>query len=211
MSFTTKRIIYTVAISVISTLMSACSTTHYVENWKAQDYEGPALRKILVIGVINGEDNRRKFEDQFTKLITSNEITGISSYTLIANLEKHGNKENVLAAVEKTNADGVLIVTTHGVSGQDRVTRGSVDYIPNMRSGYGMFGYYNRSHSFIYTQGNTVTDSVLRIDTKLYNANTEEMIWSAKTESFNPTSSETIIMELEALVVDDMRASGMIK
>ena len=199
------------AIVTISILLNACSTTHYVENWKAPDYKGPALANILIIGVINGKDKRRKFEDQFTKLVTSNELTGIASYTLLSNLENHGNKESVLAAVQKAKADGVLIITTHGVSEQDRVTRGSVDYIPNMGRGYGMYGYYNRSHSFVYTQGNTVTDSVIRIDTKLYNANTEKMIWSAKTESFNPTSSEKIIMELEALVVDDMRASGMVK
>ena len=205
------RILASSITLAISILLSACSTTHYVENWKAPDYRGPALSRILIIGVINREENRRKFEDEFTKLVTSDQLTAIASHTLLSNLEKHGNKESVLAAVEQANADGVLIVTTHGVSEQDRVTRGSVEYIPNMARGYGMYGYYNRSHSFVYTQGNTVTDSVIRIDTKLYNADSEEMIWSAKTESFNPSSSEKIIMELEALVVDDMRASGMVK
>lgn len=198
-------------MSATSIFLNACGTTHIVENWNDPDYKGPALSKILVIGVINREDNRRKFEDEFSQLLTTDTRTGISSYSLIPDLKKSGNKEIILDAVKKAEADGVLIVTTHGVSQQDRVTAGSIDYIPNMGRSYGMYGYYNRSHSFVYTQGNSVTDSVLRIDTKLYNASTEKLIWSAKTESFNPTSSDVIINELETLVVRDMKESGMIK
>lgn len=203
--------IYLSLITALLIFLNACSTTRIVENWSDTEYKGPALSKILVIGVINSENNRRKFEDEFSELLTTEARKGVSSHSLIANLKKSGNKKDILDAVEKAEADGVLIVTTHGVSQQDRVTAGSIDYIPNMGRSYGMYGYYNRSHAFVYTQGNTVTDSVLRIDTKLYNASTEKLIWSAKTESFNPTSSEKVIIELENLVVKDMSASGMIK
>lgn len=211
MTSTINKALFISLLMATSILLNACSTTQFVENWNDPDYRGPALSKILVIGVINREDNRRKFEDEFSKLLTTETRTGVSSYSLIPDLKKSGNKEDILDVVEKAQADGVLIVTTHGVSQQDRVTAGSIDYIPNMGRGYGMYGYYNRSHSFVYTQGNSVTDSVLRIDTKLYNASTEKLIWSAKTESFNPTSSDKIINELENLVVRDMKASGVIK
>jgi len=206
-----NKVISLYLLTVTSILLNACSTTHFVENWNDPDYKGPALSKILVIGVINREDNRRKFEDEFSELLSTETRTGISSYSLIPDLKKSGNKAKILDAVQKTAADGLLIVTTHGVSQQDRVTAGNIDYIPNMARGYGMYSYYNRSHSFVYTQGNTVTDSVLRIDTKLYNISTEKMIWSAKTESFNPTSSEKIIADLENLIVRDMKASGVIR
>ncbi|RDH85927.1 MAG: hypothetical protein DIZ80_00170 [endosymbiont of Galathealinum brachiosum] len=206
-----NKVIFFGLFTACSILLNACSTTHYIENWNDPDYKGPALSKILVIGVINKEENRRKFEDEFSELLTTQNRTGITSYSLIPDLKNNGNKETVLDVVEKVGADGVLIVTTHGLIQKDRVTAGSVDYIPNMGRNYGMYGYYNLSHSFVYTQGNTVTDSLLKIDTKLYNVSTEKMIWSAKTESFNPTSTEEIIAELENLVVSDMEASNMIK
>ena len=102
-------------ISAVMFLLNACSTTHFLENWSDPDYKGPALSKILVIGIINTEDKRRMFEDQFTKLLSTQDRTGIASYTLIPHLDKSVNKEVILSAVENSGADGVLIVTTHGV------------------------------------------------------------------------------------------------
>ena len=121
-------------------ILNACSTTHFVENWSDPKYKGPALSKILVIGIINTEEKRRMFEGQFTKLLTTQNRTGIASYTLIPHLDISVNKKAVLSVVEKSGADGVLIVTTHGVSQQDRVTRGSVEYMPNMGRNYGKYG-----------------------------------------------------------------------
>ena len=88
---------------------------------------------------------------------------------------------------------------------------GSVDYIPNMGRNYGMYGYYNMSNSFVYTQGNTVTDTVLRIDSKLFEVSSEKLIWSGKTKSFNPESADEVIEELERLIVRNMKSNGVIK
>ena len=67
------------------------------------------------------------------------------------------------------------------------------------------------SNSFVYTQCNTVTDAVLRIDNKLFEVASEKMIWSGKTKSFNPDSANEVIEELERLIVRNMKSNGVIK
>jgi hypothetical protein len=37
------------------------------------------------------------------------------------------------------------------------------------------------------------------------------MIWAGKTESFNPSSSQSVVSELEKLVITDMKKSGIVK
>ncbi len=63
----------------------------------------------------------------------------------------------------------------------------------------------------ITTTGNTRTNTRVSLATKLFSVATEKMIWSATTESFNPSSARTVSRELEALVIGDMQKSGVLK
>jgi len=194
-------------------LLTACGKTLLIENWSDPAYQEPPMKKILIIGVIKGDSKRRDFEDEFSALMTSENLTGIASHSLLPDLEKSGTKENILAIVEKIGADGVMIVTTHGLINQQRVTAPSVDYVGGAGGGYGhgMYGYYGSSYSVVFNQGHTVTDTILRVDIKVFNVSTKKMIWSGKTESLNPTSAKELIAEFERLVIRDMRKNGVIQ
>ena len=191
--------------------LGACSSTSLVNRWNDPDYKGPLLQKILVIGIIKDDIKRRSFEQEFSNLMAGNGITGVPSYTLLPDLQGADEKEEILAVVEKVGADGVLVVTLHGVSKEKRDVPPSIDYIPTMGYGYGMYGYYGMRHTAVYRPGYTVTDTVVRMDTKLFAVSSEKMIWAGKTESFNASSSSAIVSELEKLVISDMKKSGIVK
>ena len=126
-------------------------------------------------------------------------------------LQSIDEKEEILEVVKKTDADGVLVVTLQGISKEKRDVPPSVDYIPVMGYGYGMYGYYGMRHTAVYRPGYTVTDTVVRMDTKLFAVSSRKLIWAGKTESFNAASSSVIVRELEKLVVSDMKKSGVVK
>ena len=207
-----KKLFFLPVIIFIAFVPSSCSSTSLVNRWSDPEYKGPALQKILVIGIIKDDIKRRSFEQEFANLITANDRTAVASYTLIPDLESADQKEEVLAAVEKVGADGVLVVTLQGVSKEQREVPPSIDYVPTAGFGYGgMYGYYGMRHTAVYNPGYTVTDTIVRLDTKLFAVSSEKMIWAGKTESFNPSSSQAVISELEKLVITDMKKSGMIK
>lgn len=193
-----------------SFLLAACSSTSFVQRWNDPKFKGPKLNRILVIGVIKQDTKRRSFEQDFASLITTPDRKGIASYTLLPSLKDADSKEDVLAAVKKTGADGVLIVTLLGVSKEKVDVPASVDYYPAY-GGYDMYGYYGTSYSRIYRPGYTVTNTTVSIETLLFNVANEKMIWAGKTKSFNSSSSKAIIKELEKLVIGDMQKSGIIK
>jgi hypothetical protein len=208
-----KNTLFLPLLLSITLLLNACNSTNLVKNWSDPEYKGPALKNILIIGVIKNDKKRRSFENEFAELITEKGRSGTASYTLLPDLEQSNTKQKVLDIVKKIGADGVMIVTTHGVSEQQWVTPPSLDYVGGAGIGYGhgMYGYYNTSHSIIFNQGYTVTNTILRIDVKLFDVATEKVIWAGKTESDNPTSAEQVIKEFEKLVIRDMQSSGVIK
>lgn len=214
MAASKKNILLSVsAIIVFSILLSACSTTtsSVVKRWNDPDYQGPALKKILVIGIIKDDAKRRSFEQDFSSQITTSNRSAIASYTVLPNLEKTNKKAQVLAAVSKTGADGVLVVTLLRISKVERDDPATYTFLPTAGYGYGMYDYYDRSHSLIYNQGNTRTNALVSLATKLFSVATEKMIWSATTESFNPSSAGAVTRELEKMVISDMQKSGMLK
>ena len=213
MNNVTKKITIYFGLFCSLAFITGCSTTSLVNRWSDPNYSGPALEEILVIGVMIDGFRRRSFEEEFSKLITSNGRSGIASYTLMPDLKSTDQKEEVLAVVDKVGADGVMIVTLQGVSKEQRDVPPSVNYMPSAGFGYGMgmYGYYGMSHTTVYTPGYTVTDTIVRLDTKLFAVSTEKMIWAGKTESFNPSSAQTVISELATVVTSDMKKSGMIK
>ncbi|MGB5281683.1 MAG: hypothetical protein WBN37_10240, partial [Arenicellales bacterium] len=140
----TKKITVYTSLLFIFVFIAGCSTTSLVNSWSDPKYAGPALQKILVIGVIKDDIQRRSFEEEFSKLISGNGRTGIASYTLMPDLQSADQKEEVLAVVDKVGADGVMIVTLQGVSKEQRDVPPSVNYMPSAGIGYGMgmYGYY---------------------------------------------------------------------
>ena len=119
----------------ISLFLVGCNSTSLVNRWNDPKFTGPALEKILVIGIIKDDIQRRSFEEEFSKLITSNGRAGIASYTLMPDLQSVDEKEEVLAVVDKVGADGVMIVTLQGVSKQQRDVPPSVNDMPS--AGFG--------------------------------------------------------------------------
>ena len=116
MRFAKSNITSLAVLIIFSFLLNACSSTSFVQRWNDPEFKGPKLNRILVIGVIKDDIKRRSFEQDFASLITTSDRKGIASYTLLTSLKDTDSKEEVLAAVKKTNADGVLIVTLLGVS-----------------------------------------------------------------------------------------------
>jgi hypothetical protein len=208
---TTKKIFLLFMLFVFSFFVSACSTTSLVSRWSDPEFKGPELKKILVVGIIKDDIKRRSFEQEFARLISTSDRKGIASYTVMPDIKSADQKEEIRAIVNKTGADGVLVVTYQGVSKQQRDVPPTVDYVPTAGFGHGMYGYYGMRHTAVYTPGYTVTDSIVRLDIKVFAVADEKMIWAAKTESFNPSSTQTVIGELAKLVITDMKKSGVVK
>jgi hypothetical protein len=208
-----KRLIYTLALTVITLGLISCgSSTRLIESWHDETYsDGPKLETILVLGVIQDDIQRRAFEARFVEGLIAGGKKAIAGYTLMPEESDYDDKEDIVAAVQKVNADSVLITSFKGETEQQRYVPPRVDYAPSMSYG-GYYGsYYGSAYRRVYQPGYTVVDSVVSLETRVYAVSPEKLVWAGNTKSVNSASPEIITGELVKIVVDDMRDSGLIE
>jgi hypothetical protein len=207
-------------LAVVLVLLSivACSSTTLVSRWSDVHYKGPQFSNVLVIGIINDDIKRRYYEDEMVKIIRAKGGQAVTSYNFIHDLGTVDDKSKIIAIVKQTGVDSVLITSLEGVDKEQRVVPARVDYVPAMGySGYrgygrsGYYGYYRSSYQAVYHPAYAVTDTIVRLETRLYEAVTEEMVWAGVTKSENPDSIDEIIKETADVIGSDMRQHGLIK
>jgi len=179
----------------------SCSSTKLTSTWTDPKYRGSQYSHLLVIGVADQEDIRRSFEEKFVERLEAGGIKAVESSSVMSKDQKI-DKETILAVVEKTEVDGVLLTYLLAVEEKEVANPGATysradDYhggtIPDLSSAYDY-----RSGPQYYT-----TRVKVRLETNLYDAKTEQKVWSARSRTLNP-KSDTALMDsvIDSLVKD---------
>lgn len=215
---------YSLVMAVFLAGLIGCSSpsTRLINRWHDPDFAGPKLQKVLVLGIFKDQEQRRAFESAFVKQIDPSGKQAIAGYTLMPEMEDYDSKEDIMAAVEQSGADSVLITHFRGNIKKAHEVPGRVEYISDAgpqsayggsrygRYGYGYGGYYGSTYQRVYRDGYTSMDSIVQLETKVYAVATEKPVWSGFSKSKNPKSGEKIIQQLVNLITADMRKSGLI-
>ncbi len=205
-----KRI---VLFSIVSLLIfSGCASTKLVSSWSKPGFSGPPLKKLLVLAVSNNDMQRRLYEDSFAANLRSEGVDVITSYSLIETLgkSKEENTKFIKAAVTKTAADSVLIVTLAGIENEEQYVPASTVHVAGRGGAYGMFGYYGHSHRIIHQSAYTLTNTTVKLHTAVFEAQTEEMLWAGDTQRLNPDSASVAIQENIKLISTEMKKAGLL-
>lgn len=217
-------------------LITSCASTTLTVVWKDDNYRG-RLDKVLVIGVSEKPVVRRVFEDEFAMQLQARGVGAVPSHTLFATPELL-DKGSILSEVERLKIDGIIVtrlverkvvetyvpgetyVVPQGgrhietyVPGQTYVTPRNVvpQYVVSRVDHNNWHGYYQQGYATVHTEGYTVTDEIVVLETNLYDAKTEKLIWSALSETFVATSLESLISEFIGVIVKDLSEKGLLK
>ncbi len=193
------------ALVVLSiTLLTACagSPTKVVEQWIDPDYSGK-LKNILVISLNQSTDSRRVFENGFLLELTNRKIQAKASYTLLPDYESL-DKETIKAAVSGSSIDGVIVLRAVKVTKEGRHVQAQAE-----GTRYDEFYAYVGEYRPTYDSYTTL-DTVVHLDTNLYVVKGEQLIWTGKTETFNPTDVDELIAELAEKVIAQILQTGFL-
>ena len=192
-----------VGIVYLGILMSGCASTKVGETWVSETHTGGPVSDVLVIGVTDQETIRRVYEDKFVQQLSAIGVDAVSSADALAiHAGNKVEKEDVLEVVRKYGNDAVLI--THLVSEEKK----EVYHPPRYYGGY--YDYYDYAYDFSYQQGYYTTDTIIRLETNLYDVQTEKPIWSGQSRTWNPSSDEKLIDEVIETVIKSMQESNLL-
>ena len=187
-------------------LVSACSTTQLTSVWKDPSYRSrPA--KIMVVGVARDPLKRRLFEDEFVRQIKASGTDAIASYTVLPD-KQQADQEAIAKKVAELGADTVLITRLVSKKTVQYYVPGTV-YLPPPY--YGTWPeYYGYGYRYMYTPGYIANEEYAVIETNLYEAKSDKLIWAASSETGLDDSNEDIIQNYIGVMVKNMLGLGLL-
>ena len=182
-------------------LVISCAGTELTQKQVDDAYKGKPVSDILVIAITGIERKRRLFEERFVAQLKSVGVDAISSEKAIpmpADLKL--KKEDILNAVNQYENDAVIIIHLIGKEEKEVYTRGD-----SVRGG--IYGFY---HSRSNHPGYSAESATVRLQTNLYEVKTEKLIWSAKSKTWSPDSTDRIINDVIKALINNLQNNKII-
>ena len=183
-------------------MISSCASTTVKNVWRDASYQGK-LNNVFVIGVIKTPGVKRFFEDEFVAQLKARGTDAIASYTVLPS-DTDIDQEELSAKIKELGADGVLITRLVDRKTVETYVPGTAQYVPPTSYYGGWHSHYRRSYDVIYERGYTVQDEVLVVETNLYEASTEKLVWSAISETFREGSDNKLIRSFIKIMIEDL-------
>lgn len=201
-------------IGVILLISGGCSTSKITNSWKSEHVTEYKFKKILVLGLIR-ESDRSIQQNMENHLVEDLKQRG---YNAESSLKEYGPKafdkmdeESVIGKLKTTGIDAVITIVLLDKKKERKYVPANIFYTP-----YGYYynyfwGYRSTLYQRIYEPGYYVTDTKYFWESNLYDMLTQKLVYSVQTESFNPSSTETIGHEYGKIIVKDMVKKFVLK
>jgi hypothetical protein len=186
------------ALALLSGL--ACSSTKLTSTYVDPAFRAGPFRKLLVVGLGASEGGRAAFENAVADKLAAQGVLGVASGNLIVAAEDL-NRAAVERWVARDGYDAVLV--TRLVD-----TRKQTSYQPPTYTDF--YGYWGSYGSYVTSPGYVLETTTLLIETTLFDASTGKVVYSAESESFQPSSRNEVIDELVPLLVGDLTQRNLL-
>lgn len=191
---------------LIAALLTACGTTQLKSVWKDPSYQGHPNR-IMVLGVAKSPVKRRIFEDEFVRQIRAHGAEAIASYTVIPD-NKDGDQALLAKTVKEQGADTVLIARMVSKKTVKVQVPGTVYYPPRP---YGKWrDYYSFGYQAVYMPGYVAEEQYALVETNLYDARNDNLIWAATSETEVDGSDQNLVRSYIGIMVNTMIEQGVL-
>jgi hypothetical protein len=187
----------TAAAVAAAVLLSGCSGTKATGLWRDPARQIP-FKKILVAVVGVDMAARRNAEEVLVRRLGPG---AIASYQVIPAGEEK-DLERVKAILKEGGFDGALVCRLLGVDQELTTT--------TMPAAVNVYGYWGYSYTAMYSQQAVDVRKIARIESKLFDVETEKPVWAMTSETLDPSNRGVVIDEVTELVVRKMGEAGFL-
>jgi len=192
---------------LIILLSSGCSSLKITSYWKEGNRDIKDYKKIMVIGLIR-ETDRSLQQNMENHLVKDLQLIG---YNAISAFQFYGPKsfdrmeENEAVGKIKNNGiDAVLTIVLLDKKKERKYIPGNIYYSPYGYYYNRFWGYRSTLYNRIHEPGYYVTDTKYFWESNLYDMETQKLVYSVQTQSFEPINSEKMGHEYGQIIVKNM-------
>ena len=187
------------ATAVVITQLAACSTTYISSLWKDPTYQVKP-HKIMIIGIAKSPANKRTLEDDFAKQLKLKGTDAVSSYAILPD-DKDGNKDAIAAKMKEQGADAVLITR---IASRKTVYTNLLEVYAPPQSYLTWQNYYEYGYGNITSPNNVEETKYAVMETNMYDAGNDKLIWSASSETEITGTDQKFIRSYVNVMVKSM-------
>ena len=200
-----KKIIWFLSAFIL--FITGCGTSRITSSWKAEDSTTHFYKKILVLGLIR-ESDRAIQENMENHLAGDLNVLGFNAVTSMGEYGpkafENMNEEDALSKLKNSGIDAVVTIVLLNKEKERRYVAGQLYYSPYGYYYSRFWGYRGILYHRIYEPGYYATDTKYFWETNLYEMNTQKLLYSVQTQSFDPVNTQSLAHEYGQLIVKDM-------
>jgi hypothetical protein len=209
----------TVALLLV---LSGCATrsTTLDAQWVNPEFAGQRpVRSVMVMAAIRDSTSRRTFEDRMVAALSASGVKALPSYSFIP-ADGPVSEDQLRRAVADAGAGHALVSRIINVTTEVNVTPGMV-MGPTWTPGWGWsngwgpgWGGFSRYHNATWATTvppRVTTTQNVHADTRVFDARTATVVWSAATTTSTGWDSvPQLIEQFVGLIVETMKKDGIV-
>jgi len=200
----------------ISVFTSCMNSTKITGTWKKQLQTEKTYNSVFVASLTSNNIVRATVENDIATEFIKQGITAYKSLDEFPPGIKMDSisKENIMNRMKNKKAEAILTVSLIRKETESRyISNGAYPYSPFPRYAYyaDFWGYYSYWYPSAYSPGYYEQDKTYFIETNLYDAVTEQLIWSAQSKTYNPAGIDKFSKEFSKLIVLKLKEDKMLK
>jgi hypothetical protein len=195
-------LLYSTIVLFSAVLFAGCSSSKLIDSWKDQSYRRGKMKNVLVLAINNNKIKRRIWEDSYVEALRAQGIKATPSYRYYPN--DVPEEKDIPDLFKENNYDGIVLVQKADEQTKKYRVPGQFYYMP-LNYGFGFRRWYGMGYGVLRTRGYIEREVITQIETTLWEPSEDgKMIWSAITESVNPSSPKIFSKEVSELVIPKM-------
>jgi hypothetical protein len=192
--------------SLVILILISCSPSSQFTNLYIDDaYKGMQFKKVLVVGMAKEDWERKVYENEFRKDLMTHNVEVLTAWQELPKGETI-SKDVFYKYFSDKNIDAVFVVMAAGSKTEETMTSGGSSNVY-----VGFYGFYVSSAQYFYSPVTTSEETIVYMKTNIYETSKGTLIWSVKSQSFEPQNTGDVIKTVSYNIVNELAQQGYIK
>ncbi|MFM8349086.1 MAG: hypothetical protein ACKOAR_13680 [Bacteroidota bacterium] len=188
-------------------LLTSCTSTRITSRWRPPELRHPPFRKILVLGMVNSKDwsVQQLMERHLVEDLKDRGYEAASSFSEYGPRAFEGlTEQEAVGRINESRFDAVLTIVLLYKEKEKNYNQGYFYFSPFMYYYGNFWGYRMMMTNRIYEPGYWTTTTRYFWESNLFDIPGGKLIYSIQTQSFDPSSTESMAHAYGELIADEL-------
>ena len=210
-----KKLLITFALTTAIVVSCTTERTFVTGTWMSPQADmNKNYNNILVAALTDNIQAKKTVENDIATRLREDGITVKESINVFPPnfTDDNNDKEYMLNKIKNNHADGILTIALIDKDTKTRYVPGNYLYSPYPAYPYyGYFwGYYSYWYPQLYEPGYYTEDKIYYIETNLYDVDSEKLVWSAQSKTYDPVDLTSFSRDFANKIVSNLEQSHVL-